>query len=166
MASQRQIPGGLFVNETTTRQAQLPGSAFLDDTSPASGLTIAAAVGNATAAGVPATVTNGTAGVIIAATVGNAAAAGTAANVGTYIQSDVIINNTGTIRASQAVVWTWTPAGRIGSMSGLTPVDGTGTTDAAGRLAPGIALATGRLDVADRSGGASAKTDAVFYQAF
>jgi hypothetical protein len=132
----------------------------------ASSVTIAATVGSASAAGVHATVTNAPAGVIIAAAVGNAAAAGVAANVGTYIQTDVIPNNTDTILANTAVVWTWTPAGRIGSMSGLTPVDGTGTTDAAGRLAPGIALAAGRLDVADRASSAGAKTDAVFYQAF
>jgi hypothetical protein len=133
-----------------------------------SAVVIATTVGNAVAAGAPATVTNSIPGVTVIATVGAATAAGASATVGTFIQTDPMPNNSGTVLANAAVVWTWTPAGRIGAMVGLTATEGTGTTDANGRLAPGIAIAAGRLDVADRvsNSSVSAKTDNVFYQAF
>lgn len=127
-------------------------------------LSISTKVGNAIASGAAASVINLVPGVIITATPGNAVASGSSASVGTYIQTDVISNNTGTILANTAVVWTWTPLGRIGSMVSLLPTDGSGVTDANGRLAPNILLNPGRLDVAVRN--SNATTDDVFYQAF
>lgn len=79
--------------------------------------------------------------------------------------SEPLINNTGTVLTSQAVVWTWTPAGRVGSMTGKTPTDGTGTTHATnGTLAvSGLPLGAGTLMVAVRH--TSASDDDVYYQA-
>lgn len=120
--------------------------------------------GNAVASGASATVVNGAAITVINSIVKAAVASGASASVGSYIQTGVIPNNAGSIYANQAVVWTWTPGGRVGSMVGLTPQDGSGTTDANGRLAPGIALVTGRLSVAVRNG--TAATDDIFEQYF
>lgn len=127
-------------------------------------VTIAASVGSASAAGSAATITNSIPSTTVACAVGNAAAAGLTAAFGTFIQSDRLINNTGTLLPAQAVVWTWTPAGRTGSMVGITPVDGTGTTDANARLAPGIARAAGKLDIAVRA--AAAVDDALYTEMF
>jgi hypothetical protein len=79
------------------------------------------------------------------------------------IQTDVIPNNTGTPRVSEALVYTWLPAGRIGILNGVTPADGTGSTDANGRFTldvpkPGILmLAFQNTDATD---------DDVYYEAF
>jgi hypothetical protein len=125
---------------------------------------IAGSIGNAIAAGSAATITNGTPSTTVACVVGNAAAAGLSAAFGTFVQSDQLINNTGTLLPATAVYWTWTPAGRIGSMVGITPVDGTGTTDANARLSPGIARAAGKLDISVRA--AAAVDDAVYCEMF
>lgn len=127
-------------------------------------VTINATTGNAIAAGLPATITNGAAGTTINCSVGNATAGGYTANFGTYIQSDVMVNNTNTVLANTAVNYTWTPNGRVGSMTGLSPVDGTGTTDVNGRFAPGIVKVPGKLDIAVRATGAV--DDAVYSQGF
>ena len=127
------------------------------------GTTISCTVGNAVAAGSTAVVT--TTGVTtITCGVGNAAAGGSTAAVNTFLVSDIIINNTGSIRASQAVSYTWWPAGRIGSMVGITPADYTGTTGTDGRLVTSILKAAGILQVAKRN--ASAVDDDVYYEAF
>lgn len=34
MTTERQVPGGPFVNETTTSQRQIPGGPYLNDTVP------------------------------------------------------------------------------------------------------------------------------------
>lgn len=131
---------------------------------PASGVTISTTPGNNTAAGYASTVTNGAAGLIVSTTPRTNTAAGLAATLTNYLQTGIIPNNTGSIYASTAVVWTWTPAGRVGSMVGLTPQDGTGTTDSNGRLVVPLNAATGRLSVAVRN--ASAATDDIFEQYF
>jgi len=62
------------------------------------------------------------------------------------------------------VVWTWWPAGRIGAISGITPVDGTGTTEADGTLIVlGLTAGPGLLLVAVPN--TSATDDAVYYEA-
>ena len=78
--------------------------------------------------------------------------------------TDVLINNTGTVLANEAVVWTWWPAGRIGAISGITPVDGTGTTEPDGTLIVlGLTAGPGLLLVAVPN--TSATDDAVYYEA-
>lgn len=143
-----------------------PGNAVASGTqaSVLSANTIITAPGNAVASGTPAAVTNLVPGVVIPTATTGATASGTAASVGTNIQTGMIPNNNGSVAANTAVVWTWTPNGRVGSMVGLSPQDGTGTTDANGRLAPGIAIATGQLRIAVRN--ASAKVDDTFEQFF
>lgn len=122
-------------------------------------ITIAGLVGNAAAGGPNASVNRS-----IVSGPGNAAAGGPTAAVGNFIMSDNIINNTGTVLSATSVYWTWTPSGRIGSMVGLSPQDGTGTTDANGRLSPGVAVATGQLKISVR--GASADLDDVYEEYF
>ena len=78
--------------------------------------------------------------------------------------SDVLINNTGTVLASQAVHWSWLPAGRIGSLASVVEVDGTGTTSAGGVLTiTGLTPGAGILLIAKRN--TSAADDHVYYQA-
>lgn len=78
--------------------------------------------------------------------------------------SDVLINNAGTVLASQAVYWSWLPLGRIGSLSSVTDVDGTGTTNAGGVLTvTGLSPGAGILLIAKRN--TAATDDAVYYQA-
>lgn len=127
------------------------------------GVTVPGTVGNAAASGSTATVTN-TGNPTINGTLGNAAAAGPTASVTTRIMTDPLINNTDTVMASTAVHWSWIPAGRVGSMNGITITDGTGTTDANGRLAPGVTRVPGILKVAKRN--TDATDDEVFYQAW
>jgi len=78
--------------------------------------------------------------------------------------TDIMVNNTGTPQTSLSVSWTWFPAGRVGSMEGVTQVDGTGTTDGAGRLTISGLSGPGVLMVAVL--GADATNDAVYYEAF
>ena len=88
----------------------------------------------------------------------------TAAASSGSVTTDPIWNNTlAAVLASTAVSWTWLPGGRIGSLSTVTPVDGTGTTSSTGTLtvakaAPGILMVCVRHS--------SAVNDDVFYQAF
>lgn len=85
------------------------------------------------------------------------------ATSGTLV-SDVLINNTGTVLASQAVHWSWLPSGRIGSLSSVTEVDGVGTTSAGGVLTvTGLTPGAGILLIAKRN--TSAADDHVYYQA-
>lgn len=126
--------------------------------------TISCTVGNAVADGATATITNGSEDTTISCAVGNAVAAGATATIQSLIMSEPLINNTGTVLASTSVSWSWLPAGRIGSLSGITAQDGTGTTDSNGRLVPGVAVASGILMVADLE--TNATDDAVYYQGF
>jgi hypothetical protein len=150
---------GATINCTTGNAAAAGATASIQGS-----VTIAATVGSASATGQTATITNSNPSVTVACAVGNAAAAGLTAAFGTFVQSDQLINNTGTLLPSTAVYWTWTPAGRTGSMVGITPVDGTGTTDANARLAPGIARVAGKLDIAVRA--AAAVDDAMYTEMF
>ena len=131
------------------------------------GTTINCDVGNAVASGLTANISNGT---TINASVGNAVADGLTATIiapivaAASFTSEPIMNNTETASlANIAVVWTWTANGRIGSMSGKTVTDGTGTTGADGSLTVmGIPAGAGKLDIAVL--GATPSQDAVFTQ--
>lgn len=82
---------------------------------------------------------------------------------GTFV-TEPLINNTGTILASQVVSWSWFPSGRIGSMGLVKAVDGSGTTAADGKLTvSGLPAGTGILMVAVLVSNAS--NDAVYYEA-
>ena len=74
-------------------------------------------------------------------------------------------NNAGSLWLNQAVVWTWTPNGRIGSMSGKSPADGTGTLHATTGLMTasyaGMPAGAGCLDIAIL--GATPDLDAVYH---
>lgn len=156
--------GNQTLSFLTSGAAPWPGviTAAISAANAGGGATINGAVGNASADGSTATVTN--LPTTISGAVGNAAASGTTASVTTRIMTDPLINNTETVLASTAVHWSWIPAGRIGSLNGITITDGTGTTDADGRLAPGIVRTAGILKVAKRN--TDATDDEVFYQAW
>ena len=130
-------------------------------------VTITSTVGGTTAAGSTASVYQGS---TIFGIVGNVTADGSAATVantagGSFI-TEPLINNTGAgnVLASQAVVWTWFPDGRIGALDLITAVDGAGTTDALGQLTvTGLSAGAGMLWVAVLN--TDATDDAVFYEA-
>lgn len=152
-----------------------------------SGTTIACSVGNATVAGstaailqnltISCTVGNAVADgrtlslgalVTISCGVGNAAAAGSTAvvtnNASGGFTSDIVTNNTGTPMAFEPVVWTWVSAGRVGSMSGKTVTDGTGTLNSTSRLVlSGLPAGVGALMIGIL--GATPADDAVYYEA-
>ncbi len=78
--------------------------------------------------------------------------------------TDAFINNTGTILAAATVHWSWFPLGRLGSLAGITPVEGSGTTSGAGVLTvTGLASGAGLLMAAIRANDAT--DDAVYYEA-
>jgi len=80
------------------------------------------------------------------------------------LTTDVLTNNTGTPLTNTAVAWSWLPIGRIGALAAITPIDGTGTTNASGALTvAGLSSGAGILLVAVLDSGPT--TDAVFYQA-
>jgi len=128
----------------------------------AANVTINATVGNATADGALATITNGqvtisctvgnaaangsTAGIIvpqtIACTTGNATASGSTASISNKIMSDIIINNTGTPRPAESANWYWHAGGLSASAATSS---GTTVTDANARLSPGITYTAGDL---------------------
>jgi hypothetical protein len=78
--------------------------------------------------------------------------------------TDPMENNTRSgVLASQAVVYTYTEAGRIGSMSGKTVHDGSGTTSVGGTLTvSGLPLGVGMVQIAVL--GATPADDQVFHQ--
>jgi hypothetical protein len=83
---------------------------------------------------------------------------------GAVFVTEPLINNTGTVLSNTAVVWTWWPAGRIGSIEGITAVDGTGTTESDGTLIVlGLSAGAGLLMVAVPN--TAATDDAVYYEA-
>jgi hypothetical protein len=81
----------------------------------------------------------------------------------TYL-SDIFTNNTGTVQPSVSVNWSWFAGGRIGSLAGITPTEGVGTTSGTGRLTVTVpAAGAGVLMASIRSAGPT--TDAVYYEA-
>lgn len=86
-----------------------------------------------------------------------------AASVGSVTTAPMWNNTLAAPLVSTAVYWTWLPAGRIGSLSTVTPADGTGTTSVTGTLTVAKA-APGILMVAVRHTGAT--DDDVYYEAF
>jgi hypothetical protein len=79
------------------------------------------------------------------------------------ITTDPLENNVGSLWLGQSVHWTWTQGGRIGSMTGKTLVEGTGTTHATtGALTvSGLPAGAGCLQIAVR--GATPADDAVYH---
>ena len=108
--------------------------------------------------------------VVIRATAANGTTAGTAAvtvpaatGAGSFV-TEAMVNNTGQVLSNTSVRWSWFPGGRIGAFSGITPVEGVGTTNAQGQLtATGLATGAGLLIAAQWINGAT--DDVVFYQA-
>lgn len=86
-----------------------------------------------------------------------------AAAAGSFV-TEAMVNNTGQVLANTSVRWSWFPGGRIGAFSGITPVEGVGTTNAQGQLtATGLAAGAGLMVAAQWINGAT--DDVVFYQA-
>lgn len=86
-----------------------------------------------------------------------------AAGAGSFV-TEAMVNNTGQVLANTSVRWSWFPGGRIGAFSGITPVEGVGTTNAQGQLtATGLAAGAGLMVAAQWINGAT--DDVVFYQA-
>jgi 6-phosphogluconolactonase (cycloisomerase 2 family) len=85
--------------------------------------------------------------------------------IGASYTFDTMSNGSGGYWANQAVVWNWWPGGRIGSLAGITPKQGTGTTNASGvlTLSGNLPTGAGLALVAKQNTGAT--DDAVFYQA-
>ncbi len=125
------------------------------------GVTVVGIVGNAVAAGSTASIQSA---VTVSGITGNAVADGSTASVATYIVTDYIINNTGTLQSSVSVNYSWIPAGRIGTLNGITISDGTGTTSSNGKFVTAIVKTSGVLLVSIRN--TDATDDYVYYQAF
>ncbi|MCP5016287.1 MAG: hypothetical protein GY938_13600 [Ketobacter sp.] len=89
----------------------------------------------------------------------------TTASPVSFATSDGLVNNTGTLLTSTAVSWTWLPLGRIGSVNGITALDGTGTTHATTGVltVTGMSAGAGVLWVADLV--TDATDDLVYYEA-
>lgn len=86
-----------------------------------------------------------------------------AAGAGSFV-TEAMVNNTGQVLVNTSVRWSWFPGGRIGAFSGITPVEGVGTTNAQGQLtATGLAAGAGLMVAAQWINGAT--DDVVFYQA-
>jgi hypothetical protein len=86
------------------------------------------------------------------------------APIAASVTTSILVNNTGSPHANQAVHWTWLPAGRVGSLSSVTPQDGTATTDASGQLTVPDLVTPGILLVSIRN--TNALDDDVYYEAF
>jgi hypothetical protein len=158
---------GSFVNETGAREYVSQSGTLLNESgtgqTPPTMVTIDAAIGAAAAQGVNAAITAG-GGATISCAVGAAVAAGALASLDTKIVTSVLMNNTESIHAAQAVVWSWFPSARIGTMAAVAAADGAGTTGSDGRLVTTISRAPGILMVAKQGAGAS--SDDVYYEAF
>ena len=87
---------------------------------------------------------------------------------GTSVSTGVISNGSGTVLANLTVNYTFWPLGRIGSVTGITPVEGTSITNSSGILVlGGLPAGAGVLMVSYRapSGLSDATTDKVYYEA-
>lgn len=164
--TQRLIPGIGYVDETGSAQRLIPGIGYVGESAGGGGgnTTITCSVGSAIATGVTAILSNsGT----ITCSVGNAAATGVAAIIltgGAQFITDPLSNNSGSLLLSTTCSYSWFPSGRIGSLGGLTPVEGTEVTHATdGRLRISLDAGDGLLVAAYRI--TDATDDEVFYQA-
>jgi hypothetical protein len=127
--------------------------------------TITCTVGEASATGVQCVIGTGSPPTITC-TVGTALATGIMAFVsnGSQFVSDPIANNTGSLLLNTVCNYTWFPSGRLGSLAGITPIEGVATTHPTdGRLRIALDAGPGVLLVAYRV--SSALDDEVFYQA-
>ena len=83
----------------------------------------------------------------------------------TTLVTDPLENFSGSLHLGTTINYSWFPGGRIGSLAGITPVEGTGTTHATtGALTvPNLELGSGVILTCARD--TSAATDGVHYQA-
>lgn len=96
---------------------------------------------------------------------GNAAATGSLSTAANYLTTDVIINNSGIVQIGMSTNYSWYPNGRIGSLSGITPVESAGDTNASGKLVTSITHTTpGILLVSKRN--STFMDDDVYLEAF
>lgn len=88
----------------------------------------------------------------------------TVSNLGPQFVTSQLVSSLGAIQTTKLVYYSWFPAGRIGSFAGITPVEGTTTTNSSGVAAcPVAAAGPGLLMLAVRASGAT--TDEVYYEA-
>lgn len=181
MAS-HQLPGGSFVDEAGAGQSQLLGEAFINETGGGeapvdSDLSCSYAITSEVSSDLSATydidssVTSVSSDIAAAYGVESFVSssldatydvAGTPAS-GSFI-TDAWMNNTDTPYGAVGVSYTWIGLGRIGSLTGKTLTEGTGTLSSGGVLtATGLPAGVGFLLGAVL--GANAAADAVFYQA-
>lgn len=185
---QAQVPGGPFINQTASSGVTGAASwAEANDTAAGSGSLEVSGTSTTTEANDTASA-SGTVGDVVAGTIATteaddtAAASGTltvsgssattetsdtasaSGTAGTAFVTEPLMNNTETILANQAVVWSWLPAGRIGALDTVTAVDGSGTTASDGTLTvTGLPAGAGILMVAVQVTGAT--DDYVYYEA-
>lgn len=81
---------------------------------------------------------------------------------GGTITTDRWVNNTGTPLTNELAFWTWWPAGRVGSLTGITPVEGSTALVNGVLTVTGLQAGSGRLEGAVR--GATAADDAEYVQ--
>ena len=140
------------------------GSALADGVSSSVGNSLNCSIGDVTAGGLMANIASST---TIAGIKGNASCNGSTALPSNFITTSVLTNNTDSVLVSSSVNYTWYPLGRIGSMTGVTITEGSGTTNAQGKLVTTISHLTsgaGVLFIAHRN--TSALDDDVAYEAF
>jgi len=152
---------GLATNSTGLHIASFTA----DDTISGGGAVITPASGRADATGYAPTVVRGDAQAV-APTGGRASVTGYAPTVAASadLTTSILMNNTATPHASAPVAWSWFPSGRVGALDAVTPVDGTGTTDASGQLTVSGLVPPGVLLVAVLN--TDAADDDVYYEAF
>lgn len=80
------------------------------------------------------------------------------------VTSDIITNNTNSPLTNVLVRYSWFPAGRIGALLGITPIESSGITNNQGRLVvSNLQTGPGVLLIAQLSSGPD--SDGVYYQA-
>ncbi len=82
-----------------------------------------------------------------------------------FTTSEGLVNNSGTLLINTAVSWSWVPLGRVGSINGITVLDGTGTTHVTTGVltVTGMSAGAGILLIADLV--TDATDDLVYYEA-
>lgn len=83
----------------------------------------------------------------------------------TTLATDPLENFSGSLHLGTVINYSWFPGGRIGSLTGITPIEGTGTTHATTGVltVPNLELGSGVILTCARD--TSAATDGVHYQA-
>lgn len=148
----------------TTTVIGITGNAAANGQSVSVGNNINCSIGNTSASGALANVSSST---VITGVKGNIVCAGLASSLSNFITTDILTNNTDTVLTNTLVNYTWYPAGRIGSLSGIAITEGSGTTTSQGKLVTTISHLTsgaGVLLIAHRNN--NAVDDDIAYEAF